>query len=335
MNNTFCKKSSNMESAEQYIKTARYRDTDQWSIYFVNKNGLSVEKIDKIVSEFVGKKKINQTSNPSGMCFINLFSFEDAVKCVKGLQGHELIQLKKQLKNQGELKKNGIKNDETNKSDSKYDEMYKSDFKHDEMFKSDLKKNEISKNGFKNDEIKQKEEESFIINDSDDIKKTPEKCNELITDLKAKKVIDTNTYDYLKQEFQDKKCVEAEPKMPELVLKNNVSNEAMSKDTTAESTHSVEENSDLIENVEAEELIIANIHEDYGTNYILHLLEKYQPIGASFVKVSERYALRYCHVYFTSSQYINEVQKKFDKFELGTKNLIVLYVNRLKGILSL
>lgn len=75
--------------------------------------------------------------------------------------------------------------------------------------------------------------------------------------------------------------------------------------------------------ISLQEVIIANIHENYGTPYILHLLEKYGPIAATFVKTTSK-EIRYCIVYFKSVQDAVATEEELDNFCLSGKNLIVL-----------
>ncbi|XP_024893139.1 probable WRKY transcription factor protein 1 [Temnothorax curvispinosus] len=78
-----------------------------------------------------------------------------------------------------------------------------------------------------------------------------------------------------------------------------------------------------------QEIIVANIHTNYGVHYILHLFEKYGPISATLVKTIPENDLRYCHVFFKTVQDAVAVEKEFDNFHLAGKNLIVLQRSRL------
>ncbi|XP_011162936.1 uncharacterized protein LOC105198005 [Solenopsis invicta] len=78
-----------------------------------------------------------------------------------------------------------------------------------------------------------------------------------------------------------------------------------------------------------QELIVANIHISYGMYYILHLLQKYNPISATCVKITEKTWTRYCHVYFKTAQDAEAAEEEFDNFYLSSKKLIVLRKSRL------
>ncbi|XP_025152820.1 uncharacterized protein LOC112588174 [Harpegnathos saltator] len=78
-----------------------------------------------------------------------------------------------------------------------------------------------------------------------------------------------------------------------------------------------------------QEVIVANIHADYGVHYVLHLFEKCSPVSATFVKTILKTDIRYCLVYFINIDDALAIEKKFDKYELSGKNLIVLRTSQL------
>ncbi|KAJ8680775.1 hypothetical protein QAD02_016562 [Eretmocerus hayati] len=81
--------------------------------------------------------------------------------------------------------------------------------------------------------------------------------------------------------------------------------------------------------VEAGEVIVCNIHEDYGSAYMLHLFEQYEPIAISYIREVPKCGVRYCHVYFKSQEDSLEAEKNFDQLMLSGKKLIVLRVSTL------
>lgn len=74
----------------------------------------------------------------------------------------------------------------------------------------------------------------------------------------------------------------------------------------------------------AEEVIVANIHDEYGSAFILHLLDEYEPLAVTYIKVLPGTETRYCHVYFKSVTHSIEVETHFDGYELEGKELLVL-----------
>ncbi|XP_020278026.1 uncharacterized protein LOC109851890 [Pseudomyrmex gracilis] len=122
-------------------------------------------------------------------------------------------------------------------------------------------------------------------------------------------------------------------KIPPLILDDNVSvhpeiehGEINTKKSLQ--TQSVNDLSAGRQNIPLQEVIVANIHENYGTPYILHLLEKYGPVAATFVKTTSK-EIRYCIVYLKSVQDAVATEEELDNFCLSGKNLIVLRHSRL------
>uniref|UniRef100_A0A6V7HYF5 RRM domain-containing protein n=1 Tax=Bracon brevicornis TaxID=1563983 RepID=A0A6V7HYF5_9HYME len=76
--------------------------------------------------------------------------------------------------------------------------------------------------------------------------------------------------------------------------------------------------------VPAREVIVANIPEMCPLQFIIDLFEKYQPICMTDIAVLPPHNLRYCVVYFKSSEDTEAVEKIFDRTKIFGKRLIVL-----------
>lgn len=74
----------------------------------------------------------------------------------------------------------------------------------------------------------------------------------------------------------------------------------------------------------ADEVIVANIPDNYGSAFILHLFEQFEPLAISYIKIAPKNDIRYCHVYFKSVEDSMGVETMFDKYDLSGKNLVVL-----------
>lgn len=81
--------------------------------------------------------------------------------------------------------------------------------------------------------------------------------------------------------------------------------------------------------IEAQPIVVANIHTDYGVHYILHLFQKHDPICVSPMKIILKQGLRYCVVYVQSPLQARDIEKKFDNYSLCGKELIVLRAQKL------
>lgn len=82
-----------------------------------------------------------------------------------------------------------------------------------------------------------------------------------------------------------------------------------------------------------QEVIVANIHTNYGVHYILHLFEKHGPISATLVKTIHKTDIRYCFVYFINTEDALAIEKEFDNFVLSGRNLIVLRKSQLNKVI--
>ncbi|XP_033322025.2 uncharacterized protein LOC117218067 [Megalopta genalis] len=74
----------------------------------------------------------------------------------------------------------------------------------------------------------------------------------------------------------------------------------------------------------AQEVIVANIDPSTRISDILYLLENYHPICSSFIMQIPNTEIRFCRTYFATSAEALSVEKKFDKYSLHGKILIVL-----------
>ncbi|XP_058799164.1 uncharacterized protein LOC131668762 [Phymastichus coffea] len=74
----------------------------------------------------------------------------------------------------------------------------------------------------------------------------------------------------------------------------------------------------------ADEVIVANIPNGFGSAYILHLFQDFEPLAISYVKTVLKNEIRYCHVYFKSAEDSMAVETMFDKYDLCGKRLNVM-----------
>lgn len=72
------------------------------------------------------------------------------------------------------------------------------------------------------------------------------------------------------------------------------------------------------------EVIVANLHYSVNAAYVLHLLEKYEPLAVSYVKTVPYKNIRYCHVYFKSAVQAMKAEGRLDHLDLNGNRLIAL-----------
>uniref|UniRef100_A0A6V7I035 RRM domain-containing protein n=1 Tax=Bracon brevicornis TaxID=1563983 RepID=A0A6V7I035_9HYME len=76
--------------------------------------------------------------------------------------------------------------------------------------------------------------------------------------------------------------------------------------------------------LDAHQLVVGNVHENYGIFFILHLLERFEPIYITEMEKMEKPAIRYCHVYFKTAADAEAAEKAYDKTILEDRALIVM-----------
>ncbi|OXU31438.1 hypothetical protein TSAR_004716 [Trichomalopsis sarcophagae] len=77
------------------------------------------------------------------------------------------------------------------------------------------------------------------------------------------------------------------------------------------------------------EVIVANLHYSVGAAYVLHLLEKYEPLAVSYVKTVPYKNIRYCSVYFKTAVQAMKAERRLDCLDLNGNRLMVLRPSRL------
>ncbi|XP_011641305.1 uncharacterized protein LOC105429814 [Pogonomyrmex barbatus] len=118
-------------------------------------------------------------------------------------------------------------------------------------------------------------------------------------------------------------------KIPMLIADTEMKSKDLDAMSDSSSSNGIRNFSSKISIIPMQEIIVANIPEEYGVHYILHLIEKYSPISATFVKTISESNIRYCRVYLKNIQDAISIEEEFDNFDLAGKSLIVLRKSRL------
>lgn len=84
----------------------------------------------------------------------------------------------------------------------------------------------------------------------------------------------------------------------------------------------VEEEKKIV--VAAYDVILANIHPNFGIRYIYQMLRKYSPIYVSDIETVPDINVRFCYVYFDTPANALLVEESLNGVSLGGKNLIML-----------
>lgn len=81
---------SNIMDYEKYYKI----DNDgHYNLHFLNKNRLTIDQIREIFSDFGYVKAVNVSGNEYGLRFIKFKTFDETIRCIKGLSNHDSIKL--------------------------------------------------------------------------------------------------------------------------------------------------------------------------------------------------------------------------------------------------
>ncbi|XP_018368904.1 PREDICTED: uncharacterized protein LOC108764963 isoform X1 [Trachymyrmex cornetzi] len=350
---------------EKYYRTTK----GGFSVHFANKKGLSSEYIKDTFSSYGTVVSIYEKGTPNGLKVISYKTLDEVINCLKGLQNDSQISLLPQKDKLGSEAKATNQNSSNQWQAAKMEDTSQKMFSTDEQFDSNSTHHENNKqeklleyrgkpfyssrnfdsnkfqgNNFLDiarnsghdykynaDEIKQKNTGSQTF---DEIHLSSEHQNPINNEdynqVMRKKQEDTKLYPVMKTETDNKidknrRFGIHDQQMPMLVSDA----EMKLKEFDVISTLNKTRNSSKIVNIPMQDIIVANIHQNYGVHYILHLFEKFSPISATVVKTISKTNIRYCHIYFKTVQDAVAVEEEFDNFDLSGKNLIVLRESRL------
>ncbi|CAL7947913.1 unnamed protein product [Xylocopa violacea] len=107
-------------------------------------------------------------------------------------------------------------------------------------------------------------------------------------------------------------------------LKDCLENKGLVHTDQQNKMYNFKTSSPTTKSVQAQQVIVANIHPSLSIHYILHLFEKYNPIAVSLMMTIPKSGIRYCHVYYKTYEEAYATMKEFDRYYLQGKSLIVL-----------
>ncbi|XP_018338254.1 PREDICTED: uncharacterized protein LOC108746159 [Trachymyrmex septentrionalis] len=350
---------------EKYYRTTK----GGFSVHFANKKGLCPEYIKDTFSSYGTVVSIYEGGGgPNGLKIISYKTLDEVINCLKGLQNDSQISLLPQKDKLGSEAKATNQNSSNQWQAAKMEDTSQQMFSTDEQFDSNsthennkqeklseyrgkpfyssrnFDSNKFQGNNFLDtarnsghdykynvDEIKQN---NAGFQTFDEIYSFSEQQNPINNEdynqVMRKKQEDTKLYSLMKTETDSKidknrRFGIHDQKMPMLV--SNA--EMKSKEFDVTPTLNKTTNSSKIAYIPMQDIIVANIHQNYGVHYILHLFEKFSPVSATVVKTISKTNIRYCHIYFKTVQDAVAVEEEFDNFDLFGKNLIVLRESRL------
>ncbi|EGI59310.1 PREDICTED: uncharacterized protein LOC105151992 [Acromyrmex echinatior] len=361
-------KENNSSVTMDYEKYYRTTKDGGFSVHFANKKGLSSEYIKDTFSSYGTVVSIYEGGGSNGLKIINYKTLDEVINCLKGLQNDSQISLLPQKDKLGSEAKATNQNSSNQWQAAKMEDISQKMFSTDEQFDSnsthheDNKQEKLSEyrgkpfyssrnfdsnkfqgNNFLDtarnsghdykynaDEIKQKNAGFQTFDETYSFPKQNPINNEDYNQVMRKKQEDTKLYSSMKTETDSKidknrRFGIHDQKMPILVSDAKMK----PKEFDVTSTLNKTTNSSKIVYIPMQDIIVANIHQNYGVHYILHLFEKFSPVSATVVKTISKTNIRYCHIYFKTVQDAIAVEEEFDNFDLFGKNLIVLRESRL------
>lgn len=303
-----------------YEKYYDRRRDGSYVIHFPNNKGLTMKEVNTIFSSFGKVLSADDRGQPNGLCFVKLETAEDAKQCIEAFKNHKFIKILPHITK----KFVNVKRKPCNEN------------------KKVFKQNSIVNNSDNN-----------IINSNDlCAKKIQEKCNQSDSNISESISVKDNFNDDIKTE-ENKKSTSISSLRHFLKLKNlrrtasstSISSEVTNENLNREIFNEIEIPSLVSIDkkykshnikvplsskvIQAQEVIVANIHPNISIHYILHLFEKYNPISVSLMMTTPNTRILYCHVYFKTYEEAHSTMKEFDKYSLYGKYLIVLTSQKL------
>lgn len=327
-----------MDFHQFYFKKGNF-----YIVQFENQKCLTIKEIKNIFDQFGNVLYVHAAKNINGLYSVTYKNLKGAMHCIKGLQNNDLIKLlpKKLEENSNNKKDNDDiqdiidKNEKCRKIISGFAQL--KELGYIATMDSSNNSNKSSKDISITDE-KKLDEKNICQN----------KCNTTEhSDVDDASLVNstTNNFNLSKFFFENEKCQsisrksfisptnpdELSQKSNEKHNLNNPKNNPTTYQTTEPSNLIYSANSHLTnsEIIPAQNVIVANVHEDCSIHYILHLFEKYEPIAVSLMRTIPQVFIRYCHVYFKTPEQALAIEKKYDKFVISGKSLIVLRNHKL------
>lgn len=314
---------------ENYYKI----ETDgTFSIHFPNYKKLSIDEIKELFSPHGDVVSVNTAGSINGLRFVKFKTVEEISRSLEAFRNSDTIRILPQKKFQ-----NG-----KNKIDKKFSKQQITSSKDDSFSSLSHTSNQAIKqhnrshsNGSSSDTCSQGSRHRYRLNTN------TIKCNKSNSPLSDSLHIQqnynnsiaptlNNDLEVIKRfhidNYMNKDMLDY--KIPALISKSDVRDKEYDSVSNYSLRNATKISSKAII-IPMQEIIVANIHANYGVHYILHLFERYNPISATLIKKIPETGVRYCHVYFRTLQDAIAIEEKFDNFFLSEKNLIVLRKSRL------
>jgi len=332
--------SNTLVNFEKYYKVTK---DGYYSIHFLNKNCFTIEEI-KILFSFYGNI-VHMYDNNKGLVFVKYRTLTETINCLKALQNILNILPQKEKIDNTNKETDQDTNLQTSiriNSGSSYD---RTSLESGNKSVLNIRSNSVNRfdkiDGSSNNSPNSKPDSTSNINIEKD-KSIFVSSEKHAFSLRQETCTSDGIFDsnFVQEPFRSNisshsltKCdtnnyidnnVYNDSKIPNLINNTEMEHEDFGTTSNCSLLADLRNASSKIFIMPMQEVIVANIHANYGMHYILHLFGKFNPVAATSVKTISETNIRYCHVYFETVQNAMAVEKEFDNFFLSGKNLIVL-----------
>ncbi|XP_076755953.1 uncharacterized protein LOC143426399 [Xylocopa sonorina] len=275
-------------------------------IHFPNHKGLSLIEIDKIFSAYGKVLSIDNRGKSHGLCFVRYEKLGDVRRCINALQNHSFIKiLRHKLKVNATSETKKLKEPYKSKNGSTCQDIYCND-------SNDIEIDCLSDTNSINLPI--------TINVQ---KSTTKRIPSLINRFKDKNLENAASSTLISSNLDNTNSHRFEEMFDDTGIPSLVCTDQQNK------TYNYKTSTPTTKSIQAQQVIVANIHPNLSIHYILHLFEKYNPISVSLMMTIPKSGIRYCHVYYKTYEEAYATMKEFDKHYLEGKSLIVLTSQKL------
>lgn len=270
-------------------------------LLFPNKFALSIEEIKDAFSKFGNVITVTATGDERGHRFVKFTTLSEAIKAIDGIKGHKKIKLiaykaKTTTQKPQEDNKHGNKRKEENVSANR-------NVNHQSLRQSS----------------KQMDSKPNNVDDATSTKSTSSK-KEAVNQRYQKSL--SKPCSSKPENIEDTEAKFDSDGMPGLeTIPKTIDNEIPDLVKPVKKKTTMLEPKTII--LEAKDVVVGNIHPNFGAAYILHLFDLYDPIAISYINLVPNTNIRYCHVYFKSINEVIKVEDTYNDYDLDGQKLIV------------
>ncbi|XP_014210715.1 probable ATP-dependent RNA helicase ddx42 [Copidosoma floridanum] len=299
-----------------------------FDILFQNIKAFELEEIRGFFERF-GCFDVKSAGDETGYRFVKFRSYDDAKRAFEAYKENENFKfLKPRKKKQeqsnpiwedrninvsvGNSGKDGESNNSGQKNRRNSNAKGKQNCRHDYGNKSSPKSSNDN-DGFEN-HFSAADSESYNSNKSDS------KDSSHLFNSKPKYNSNNLDMNYLKKKWNSNVNNQTRPNNSRNSQGN--STDAMTQETNLEEMPDLElvKSKDSTRPIlDAQEVVVGNIPCNYGSAYILHLFDNFEPLAVSNVVIEPKTNIRYCFVYFKSPEDSTRVESRFDRLDIEGK----------------